>query len=170
MSALENIPFRVVSDYSPAGDQPKAIAELSMKLDKIEELMKKWKTTMEHITEEERAEVLEKVGEVRKWIEEKVDEQEKADATLDLVFTSEEVPGQTKRIESIVARLMKKPKPKPVEKKNETDSSTEKNETQLFDDASSEASSEKAETDDGEAEPDEADEAKDSEKADSDEL
>ena len=29
MSALENIPFRVVSDYSPAGDQPKAITELS---------------------------------------------------------------------------------------------------------------------------------------------
>jgi hypoxia up-regulated 1 len=148
--------------------RPKAIAELSTKLDKIEDLMKKWETTMEHITEEERGEVLEKVGEVRKWIEEKVGEQEKADATADPVFTSEEVPGQTKRIESIVARLMKKPKPKPVEKKNETDSSSEKNETQLFDDASSEASSEKA--DDGEAEPDEADESKDSDKADSDEL
>ena len=148
--------------------RPKAIAELSTKLDKIEDLMKKWETTMEHITEEERGEVLEKVGEVRKWIEEKVGEQEKADATADPVFTSEEVPGQTKRIESIVARLMKKPKPKPVEKKNETDSSSEKNETQLFDDASNEASSEKA--DDGEAEPDDADEAKDSEKADSDEL
>ena len=29
MSAVENIAFRVVSDYSPAGDQPKAISELS---------------------------------------------------------------------------------------------------------------------------------------------
>lgn len=29
VSVEENIPFRVVSEYSPAGDQPKAIAELS---------------------------------------------------------------------------------------------------------------------------------------------
>ena len=33
MNDLEDIPFRVVSDYSPAGDQPKAIAELSTGLD-----------------------------------------------------------------------------------------------------------------------------------------
>lgn len=65
------------------------------------------------ITEEERNEVLDKVSEVRKWMEDKVTEQENADATADPVFTSEEVPGQTKRIESIVQRLMKKPKPKP---------------------------------------------------------
>ncbi|KAL7444942.1 hypothetical protein ACHAXH_008260 [Discostella pseudostelligera] len=144
--------------------RPKAIAELTTKLDKIEELMKKWETTMDHITEEERTEVLEKVGEVRKWIEEKVDEQEKADATADPVFTSEEVPGQTKKIESILARLMKKPKPKPV-KKNETESS-EKNETQSSDDASSEESSEKAESDDTE----DATKDSDAEKAEGDEL
>jgi len=107
--------------------RPKAIDALSAKLSKIEELMKKWETTMEHITEEERTEVLDKVDEVRTWIEEKVGEQEKADVAGDPVFTSDEVPGQTKRIESIVAKLMKKPKPKP-EKKNETEAA-EKNET-----------------------------------------
>jgi len=154
--------------------RPKAIIELTTKLDKVEELMKKWETTMDHITEEERTEVLEKVGEVRKWIEEKVDEQEKADATADPVFTSEEVPGQTKKIESILARLMKKPKPKPV-KKNETESS-EKNETQSSDDAGSEESSEKAESDDGETKAEDADKTEDatkdsdSEKAEGDEL
>ena len=147
--------------------RPKAIAELSTKLDKIKELMKKWETTMDHITEEERTEVLDKVEEVRTWIEEKVAEQEKADATADPVFTSEEVPGQTKRIESIVARLMKKPKPKPVEtKKNDTESS-EKNETESSDGASSEASSEKGETDDSETKPATTE---DSEKAEGDEL
>ena len=88
--------------------------------------MKKWETTMAHITEEERSEVLDKVAEARKWVEEKTGEQEKADQTADPVFTSEEVPGQTKKIESIVGRLTKKPIPKP-EKKNETD--TDKNET-----------------------------------------
>ena len=106
--------------------RPKAIKALTSKLDKVEELMKKWETTMTHITEEERKEVLDKVADVRKWVEEKVEEQEKADKTADPVFTSEEVPGQTKKIESIVGKLMKKPKPKP-EKKNETDG--DKNET-----------------------------------------
>jgi hypoxia up-regulated 1 len=106
--------------------RPKAIKALTSKLDKVEELMKKWETTMTHITEEERKEVLDKVADVRKWVEEKVKEQEKADKTADPVFTSEEVPGQTKKIESIVGKLMKKPKPKP-EKKNETDG--DKNET-----------------------------------------
>ncbi|KAL7534489.1 hypothetical protein ACHAXR_006880 [Thalassiosira sp. AJA248-18] len=111
--------------------RPKAIDALLTKLEKIEELMTKWETTMTHITEEERTEVLDKVGEVRAWIKEKVDEQEKNDVTADPVFTSEEVPGQTKRIESIVSKLMKKPKPKPVvEKKNETESTEEKNATE----------------------------------------
>lgn len=146
--------------------RPKAIAELSTKLDKIEEVMKKWETTMEHITDEERAEVLDKVEEVRKWIEEKVDAQEKADATADPVFTSEEVPGQTKRIEAIVARLMKKPKPKPVEKKNQTDSS-EKNETQSSEDASNETSAETLDTDDSESKSEEADKTTDSTEEDS---
>ncbi|EED89924.1 heat shock protein, partial [Thalassiosira pseudonana CCMP1335] len=104
--------------------RPKAIEALEKKLEKVGDLMKKWETTMEHITEEERSEVLDKVAEVRAWIAEKVKAQEEADQTSDPVFTSEEVPGQTKKIESIVARLMKKPKPKPV-KKEETD----KNET-----------------------------------------
>ncbi len=109
--------------------RPKAIEALKAKLEKVESLMKKWETTMTHITEEERQEVLDKVADVRKWIDEKVEEQEKADQTADPVFTSEEVPGQTKKIESIVSRLMKKPKPKPEEKKEENDASG-KNETE----------------------------------------
>ena len=87
--------------------RPKAINALKTKLDKVEDLMKKWQTTMTHITDEERKEVLDKVEEVRKWIEETVEAQEKADPTSDPVFTSEEVPGQTKKIESIVSKLMK---------------------------------------------------------------
>jgi len=111
--------------------RPKAIEALKTKLGKVKDLMTKWETTMEHITEEERKEVLEKVAEAEAWVEEKVKAQEEADVTEDPVFTSEEVPGQTKRIESIVARLMKKPKPKPPKKneteeeKTETESSTE---------------------------------------------
>ncbi|KAL7544481.1 hypothetical protein ACHAWF_007870, partial [Thalassiosira exigua] len=115
----EKVFFRVAEMAA----RPKAIAALTAKLDKITKLVEKWETTMEHITEEERQEVMDKVADAQKWVEEKVAEQEKADPTSDPVFTSEEVPGQTKRIEGVVARLMKKPKPKPPaeEKKNETE-------------------------------------------------
>ena len=144
--------------------RPKAVEALLAKLGKIEELMKKWETTMEHITQEERGEVLEKVAEVRKWVEEKVDEQEKSDVTADPVFTSEEVPGQTKRIESIVARLMKKPKPKPVEK-NET----EKNETESSESSETDSSEEGGEEKKDEGE-DAKEEAAEGDKAEGDEL
>jgi hypoxia up-regulated 1 len=87
--------------------RPKAIDALTKKLDKVVELMKKWETTMEHITEEERKEVLDKVDEAKAWIEEKVKAQEDADPTSEPVFKSEDVPGQTKKIESIVSKLMK---------------------------------------------------------------
>lgn len=96
--------FFRVSEYTA---RPKAIDALTKKLDKVVELMKKWETTMEHITEDERNEVLGKVDEARKWIEEKVKAQEEADPTTDPVFKSEDVPGQTKKIESIVSKLMK---------------------------------------------------------------
>jgi len=144
--------------------RPKAIKALTSKLDKVGDLMKKWETTMTHITEEERQEVLDKVEEARKWVEEKVAEQEKADQTADPVFTSEEVPGQTKKIESIVGRLMKKPKPKP-EKKNETDA--EKNET-----TSEGESTESEDLDAKDTESTEADDKKEEaeEKKDGDEL
>jgi len=123
--------------------RPKAIDALKAKLTKIEDLMTKWETTMEHITEEERGEVLEKVADVRKWIEEKVEEQEKTDVTADPAFTSDEVPGQTKRIESLAAKLMKKPKPKPVEKKNETENATEST-TEEGEESSSEETAEES--------------------------
>jgi hypothetical protein len=71
--------------------------------------------------------VLAKVEDVRKWISEKEEAQEKASPSEDPVFTSEEVPAQSKPIETLVARLNRKPKPKP-EKKNETKS--EGNETE----------------------------------------
>jgi len=161
--------------------RPKAIDALTAKLTKIEELMKKWETSMEHITEEERKEVLDKVAEVRKWVEDKVGEQEKTDATTDPVFTSEEVPGQTKRIESIVQRLMKKPKPKPVVvEKNDTEKTSEGNETETTEKSEGDSESSTEEKSDGEdkadedsSEKNEAEEEKtdgDSEKTEGDEL
>jgi DNA repair ATPase RecN len=95
--------FRV----SELSARPKAIDDLTKKLDKVVELMKKWETTMEHITEEERKEVLDAVDKAREWIETNVKAQEETDPTGEPAFKSADVPGQTKKIESIVSKLMK---------------------------------------------------------------
>jgi hypoxia up-regulated 1 len=102
--------------------RPAAVEALKAKLDKIPELMKKWETSSPQVTEEEKAELLVKVEEVKAWIAEKEAAQAEVAAHEDPVFTSEEVPLQTKPIEKLIHRLSKKPKPKVVkEKKNETD-------------------------------------------------
>jgi hypothetical protein len=118
----EKIFFRV----EQVEKRPEAFAALRAKMQKVEELMKKWETTMPQVTEEERTEVLGKVEEVKKWIGEMEEAQAKADPTAEPVVKSEDVPGQSKSIEALVTRLSRKPKPKP-EKKNET--KTEGNET-----------------------------------------
>lgn len=86
-------------------ERPEAIKALQSKLSKVEELMKKWETTMPQVTEEERAEVLSKVEDVKKWIAEKEEEQSKQAAHDDPAFTSSEVPLQTQPIEMLVAKL-----------------------------------------------------------------
>jgi len=110
--------FRV----SEATARPMAVAALKDKLSKVEELMTQWETSMPQVTDEERGEVLAKVAEVRKWIEEKEAAQTVVNTWDAPVFNSAEVPLQTKSIERVVGKLSKKPKPKPVEdeKKNET--------------------------------------------------
>merc|ERR1712125_214819 len=76
-----------------------------------------------------------KVEEVRKWISDKEELQANADPTEPPAFTSEEVPLQTKSIETTVARLSRKPKPKPVvEPKNETTSDEDEKKVDADDD------------------------------------
>jgi hypothetical protein len=118
---------------------------------------------MTHITEEERTEVLDKVKVAKKWIEEKVGEQEKADVTAEPVFTSKEVPGQLKSLIKIVERLKKKPRPKPIVKKNETDS-TEKNETNSSENTTTNSTEEDSKTSEETASVDEKTEGEDTEK------
>jgi len=114
----EKVFFRV-KEVSARAEE---ISLLESKLEKVEKLMKKWETTMPQITEEEREDVLTKVVAVRQWVTEKVEAQSAADPASDPVFTSAEVPLQTKEIQSVVGKLSKRPKPPPKkeEKKNET--------------------------------------------------
>jgi len=127
--------------------RPQVIAEVRKSLTKVEDLMNKWETTMPQVTEEERAEVLAKVEEVRKWVSDKEDAQAAVNPWDPVVFNSTEVPLQTKSLEKLVAKLGKKPKPKPpVIEKNETaknETSSEKVDTE----GSAEGATEGAATD-----------------------
>lgn len=137
----EKIFFRVKEVPARA----EAIAALKEKLSKVLALMTKWETTMPQVTEEERQEVASKVQDVYKWIDDKEAAQASADPTADPVFTSDEVPLQTKEIQVLVSKLSRKPKPAPKkeESKNETDAATDKDETESKDKTDSESDSDK---------------------------
>lgn len=111
--------------------RPDAVASLKRKLVKVEDLMAKWETEKPQVTAEERADVLTRVGEVRTWLDDMETKQAATPAHETPVFTSAEVPLQTKKMESLLGKLSKRPKPK-VEKKeeNETSTTTEGDETE----------------------------------------
>jgi hypoxia up-regulated 1 len=96
--------------------RPEAILALQAKLIKVEELLEKWKTTMPHITEEERDEVTVIVKELRDWITETEEKQAATESHEDPAFTSKEVPLQTKSLEKVIGKLSRKPKPKAPKK------------------------------------------------------
>jgi len=119
----EKIFFRV----SEAVDRPAAVEKLLKKLIKVENLMKKWETTMLQVTEEERADVLVMAGEIKKSVETMQAGQDLLLASdPDLFFTSAEVPIMSKVLEGKIGRLSRRPKPK--EKKEEKKNETETNE------------------------------------------
>jgi len=125
----ETIFFRL----SELTKRPEAIRALNNKLHKVEDLMAKWESEKPQVTAEERESVMERVSEARKWVADKVDAQAEVALSEAPVFNSADVPLQTKKIESLVGKLSKRPKPKPVEEKkaeNENDAnSTETNST-----------------------------------------
>lgn len=108
-------------------ERPAAVKALNEKLVEIQEKFSKAMVNLTHITEEEKGDVYSKIESARKWLADKVDAQAEKQGHEDPVFTSEEVPLQTKPIQKSIAKLLKKPKPKPPKvEKNET----EKNSTQ----------------------------------------
>merc|ERR1712170_334538 len=99
--------------------RPEAIAAMNDSLDKVEEVLKKWETSKPQITDDEKADVREKMDGIRKWIQEKVEEQDAKQPHEDPAFTSEEVPVQAQSLNRLVKKLSKKPKPKPEKKEEE---------------------------------------------------
>jgi len=106
-------------------ERPAAVKALNEKLVEIEEKFSLWVANLTHITEEEKDDVHSKIEDARKWLSDKVDAQAEKKGHEDPVFTSEEVPLQTKPIQKLISKLSKKPKPKPPKvEKNETQSNS----------------------------------------------
>ena len=145
--------------------RPAAVKALNEKLVEIEEKFTKWVTNLTHITEEEKEDVFGKVESARKWLSDKVDAQAEKAGHEDPVFTSEEVPLQTKPIQKIIGKLSKKPKPKPpkVEKKETEKNSTEEKTSDEGDNET--ASADTAETEEKESSGTETDDKDEDSKA-----
>jgi len=157
-------------------ERPAAVKALNEKLVEIEEKFTKWVTDLTHITEEEKSDVYSKIESARKWLSDNVDAQAEKAGHEDPVFTSDEVPLQTKPVQKLIAKLTKKPKPKPpkVEKKETEKNSTEEEsattDTSGADEKESSSSTEGDEKESSSsAESDEKDEAKKEEEKSGDE-
>merc|ERR1712086_1022623 len=128
-------------------ERPAAVKALNEKLVEIEEKFSKWVADLTHITEEEKDDVHSKIEDARKWLSDKVDAQAEKDGHEDPVFTSEEVPLQTKPIQKLIAKLSKKPKPKPPKvEKNDTQSNNTQEEDASDEDEKESASAGTSET------------------------
>ena len=115
-----SVPFeKILLRISESTERPKVIESVRKKLTEIEELMEKWVEAKPQVTEEERTQVLDKVKEAGKWIDDQEKAQSKKKAHDDPAFLSDEVPLQLKPLEALVVRLNRKPKPKPEKKKED---------------------------------------------------
>eukprot|EP00554_Chaetoceros_debilis_P015982 CAMPEP_0194125220 /NCGR_PEP_ID=MMETSP0150-20130528/59348_1 /TAXON_ID=122233 /ORGANISM="Chaetoceros debilis, Strain MM31A-1" /LENGTH=964 /DNA_ID=CAMNT_0038819017 /DNA_START=201 /DNA_END=3095 /DNA_ORIENTATION=+ len=152
---------KMFSRMKEVGARDEAVTEMNKKLEKVAALMKKWETTMPQVTEEERADIISKADDVKKWIAEKVEAQAAADPSTDPVFTSSEVPLQTTELQAAISKLSRRPKPAPKkeekeEKKNETDTESGESGTEEKEDDSSEESKEEPKEEEKEEEEDAA--------------
>jgi len=105
--------------------RPEAIKSLEKKMKKIEDLMAKWETTMDWIPAEDREGVLTKLEGVKATLAEKVKAQEETDPSEDPVLLSAEIPKLLDEVKTLVTKLSKTPKPKPVVKEEKNDTKAE---------------------------------------------
>lgn len=111
-------------------ERPEMVEKIEKQLADIEKLMTKWETTMPHVTDEEKAEVVELVEAVRKTVADKLEEQAAKKPHEEPAFLSKELAVELKPLETKVLKLSKKPKPKPPKKKKEDKNATDTNATE----------------------------------------
>ena len=136
--------------------RPETMERLRKSLTDVEAMVATWVDEKPQITEEERAEVLKQVEEVRKWADEKEKKQSKKKPHEDPAFLSSDIPPQVLPIRQKVKFLNKRPKPKPkVEKKKANSTATnatDANATDAEEDATATEDSKAEATDDSKEE------------------
>ncbi|DAZ96259.1 TPA: hypothetical protein N0F65_012562 [Lagenidium giganteum] len=133
------------------------------------EMMNEWKESKPQVTEDERNDVIEKVDDLEKWLEESLAKQKKAPAHEAPVVTSEDVNKKVQGVKKLVGTLSKRPKPKPVkteeEEKKDAEDKAKDDGAKATDDKDGKAKDSKTEDDEKKKEStdanDEADEADD---------
>jgi len=100
---------------------PKMLKAVEKKFSDIRALVEKWNTSMPHITEEEKQDVLDLIEKQESWIAEKMQLLEEQEAHEEPKFVSTNIPGRMKTLQEMVQQLKRKPVPKPPKvPKNET--------------------------------------------------
>jgi len=145
-----SVPFeKILLRMSEMTARPAAVAALKKKLTDIEQLMVKWESDRPQVKDEERASVLEKVEEIRKWVVDMEEAQAKKKPHEDAAFISDDVPGQTASVEALVLRLSKRPKPKPPKEEKNTTANESNTTTEEGDSNATESGGEKSNENDG---------------------
>uniref|UniRef100_A0A803LEZ8 Uncharacterized protein n=1 Tax=Chenopodium quinoa TaxID=63459 RepID=A0A803LEZ8_CHEQI len=107
--------------------RPKAMEQAKKYLTELAEIVRGWEISKSWIPKEKIDEVLNLADKFSKWLDQKQAEQEKASATSEPVFTSEEVYDKLADLQAEVTRVNRIPKPRPkVEKPAKNDTNTEK--------------------------------------------
>lgn len=95
--------------------RPKAIAAFHAVLDAVLAHAATWNATHPQISKEETGDVTDKVSELKAWMLEEIEAQEKLAVNVDPVLTLTAIARKQNSLKGLVARLITKPKPVPVE-------------------------------------------------------
>ncbi|CAE7557768.1 HSP70-17 [Symbiodinium microadriaticum] len=93
--------------------RPKAVEKAKHQLHSVRTLLQEWSTSMPHITEEEKQNVLEIVDKIQAWLDDNVEAQSKLTPYETAAFAAADVTAQIKPLTALMEKLLKKPKPQP---------------------------------------------------------
>eukprot|EP00968_Pinguiococcus_pyrenoidosus_P009144 scaffold707_cov240-Pinguiococcus_pyrenoidosus.AAC.12 len=108
--------------------RPKAVKKARTYIEEKTQLMDTWSATKPQVTEDERKDVLKKLGDLEEWLNGVEEKQSKLEVHEKPAFHSSEIGPRLQSIRSLVSRLNKRPKPapeKPVEPEKPAEEASE---------------------------------------------
>lgn len=144
--------YDMKSKFSKLKNRRQSFTEREAIVPKVFDGLKKWKDTIDDvtaskpwITEGEKKDVLDKLSEMSKWLEEKVAAQAKKKLNEDPAFTGSEVESRFKPVQKLYKKTISKRAPKPAKEEKKEDDKDEKSEDKDKKDDKEEKKEEKTE-------------------------